>query len=1079
MEIDSPIEIINKTIKDSSFLKNPIQLNDNNLNLYLFDYTKEINIIISHCIQKLKLTSIIDKNIGKNYYPFHKQNENLNDFIQNTSLKNFIYFIETTTDIDFTKYQDYYDKYDNLIFKIKDNDIIIYMLFSKLEDIKNQPSFLTITNTNKTTKSNIDIIKKLTKYFPQFDKFNIKISDSQFDYLFSFIQYLLHDNNYYYIIDYLIIIASVLFPLDKERKDFVLQFLMNMINHNHSKEYKDILDKLNNNNNNKPLDLNYIYPQKENDMKNFVNDIIKNIFPKEPLWNVLFDIDYLSKIYNQNNNKKYIPVYEFLSDSIFNTTIMKDFNNFPSEILINNITNKLNESGYKSDIQKVERIILKTNKIIKKQNKNEEIVRANRAIETRSTIIFASLKSFEKIIESEPEEIPKIEPVIQTNYLIIDENDKMVIDLINSIEEPNQNIIFTPTIKESSLAKTKEKNIDEILKQTREESENDLKRFQDKAARLNKLYQQEQEKSKQLVIIQPTFNANTQKHDLNEDSLSNIFEPKIKREIFRLLNKNFLHSQINQQSPSYILNNEYKMNDIEKNMLTDRNIMTKNYYFKDLPKQISNTYSKPLIFNVELKGEFKEKTGYFKNLLFQSQNSDEEVVLLLKAINLKYTFKKDRTNQIIALENSEIKSNNLTSSRIEVLINYYLLILLLGFDKIISINFNLCIDWWIFPMTQFVNFMRQNNFIMLQPNTSTNYISDKFGEENTPFQCILMEFAEIALIDYIIEISNNLNIQDGWISFYSVLFQIFHALETSYYITSFYHRDLHIENIRVKKYKAFQGKDLYYKRFRTKNIYQIKNDQERIIKIIDFGLSMIKSRFTDDFFDNPSSDDKLLSEKSQIHRIYNQYDINNYYLDRKRDVRKIILFIFQRLDNKNFQNFRTSNRWDQLSQFIKTVTGWEEWKKIYDNIDLRNNEIKMKLTAIKNRNLINNQDIYFRNLDNEWKNIQKLYKMYYNHKELINIIDLDFEKDLLRYEYQKGDDQVRKEFITAMSKFYMFNFIMSPISDSYGLSATSAINDYEKIKDIFGSLTFQEDNYDITNKICLSDLDDSMILERH
>ena len=209
----------------------------------------------------------------------------------------------------------------------------------------------------------------------------------------------------------------------------------------------------------------------------------------------------------------------------------------------------------------------------------------------------------------------------------------------------------------------------------------------------------------------------------------------------------------------------------------------------------------------------KTKNPLIYNLLLSQNPKNEVINLVSKCVFIPafnyYGIDPERSQRILDETYNEIK------------ISYYLRILYLGFQKILSPNFIISVDW----------FIASSNII--SPKTlisSPNYI---YKNEN--YQFVLSEKYDFEITHFIYKIENQFLFQN----LLSIIFQTFHGIETAYKVTGFISNDLHPGNIGIKKVDFFKWKDLIYKRFESKKKYRIPSNlhQGFIVKIFDFGRS--------------------------------------------------------------------------------------------------------------------------------------------------------------------------------------------------------------------------------------------------
>ena len=205
--------------------------------------------------------------------------------------------------------------------------------------------------------------------------------------------------------------------------------------------------------------------------------------------------------------------------------------------------------------------------------------------------------------------------------------------------------------------------------------------------------------------------------------------------------------------------------------------------------------------------QLKNKIALYDDLF---TNNNKDVYAILKATTLPTL-------------NTIVRDNIMN----EIIVAYYLRLLIFSKDVILSPNFTISYDWFcVAPDT--------NKFTKKGKGDISN-----FPTFNKAMLFNIQEYGgEITLLDYI---KKKLIDEDNPIQLLiDILFEVGHAIETADLFTGFQSNDLHLGNITLKKFNTY-GKNCYYKRYVNNKpiIYKIQRLNSFIVKIIDYGKSNI------------------------------------------------------------------------------------------------------------------------------------------------------------------------------------------------------------------------------------------------
>lgn len=820
-----------------------------------------------------------------------KQLKYLNEYIMINEIENKIIFLQIINQ-DYKELKDCFLKgYEYIILLLIrfEKGVPFYIIFKKINneyhqffldcEIKNetlfcieQSSINSLNNLNNNFLKDFKINNPDIRFSLQYNGINLNFNAKLFiiNNLIKAIEN--PDGGYYYIINFLIYIIIIL-DTNTFNNDLFQYFFLKFItyrdenssiikndslyNHFKTKIVKyfelnknsiisdeDDIDILLNNINNKNYYTSFLYELFDNKVPLYYR------LPKN-LWYFLMDINLKNIEINFEQKSDSIT-----NDSIYNTIL---FNNKPinkNEIKDKSIeiNNNINFKEIKKTIE-IPIVLTPTYFLNYKQNTDYEkrLLKRQRSEKSEKEQLNENPPKKQKQQEQEPQKLINRPFFIDSKE---QKNENKVFYVISSSSSPVQSMDIDKTEKEEEEKKESinlvhySKNRIIIINDSDSEFEN-FKVIEDK--NIEKDLDKNNKKKEVFLTNKPEV---LKKNVINEITIKS----SSKQQQPIIIQKN-IKEFINYQSKIFINTNKEELRDlfnrIDKFSLAIKtqhfNLNTSlNQFFKEssnvedfrkiysfpdnldnLLKNVESHSSMSFIFNMELKkSNITSSVQYLYKLLMFNSN-DNHIKFVSKTFNLN-KFYNYRTHSIVTLNDNSKEKIEIFN---EIRIAYFLRILWIGFENILSPNFMIIFDWCklkLFDDNPKIGLFQKILF------------KEKAVPKDDYFEFIICENIEFESKDFLQKfIINNHPFPLKLKILKIIIFQILHALETAYLTTGFVSNDLHLGNVMIKRVDDIKHKDFIYKRYKHSEKYyhlQEQIHQGYLVKIIDFGRSKIIPR---------------------------------------------------------------------------------------------------------------------------------------------------------------------------------------------------------------------------------------------
>jgi hypothetical protein len=261
----------------------------------------------------------------------------------------------------------------------------------------------------------------------------------------------------------------------------------------------------------------------------------------------------------------------------------------------------------------------------------------------------------------------------------------------------------------------------------------------------------------------------------------------------------------------------------------------------------------------------------------------------------------------------------------EILIAYFLNKLVYSHRHVLSIHFMILIDWFIVRGETLLPF---NSPLLTTTTTKeTTPFFNMFDDRQRLYQAIILEKADITLKEYLRK-NPMLNVLK------TVLFEIFQAMEVTWFTNEHIHHDLKLDNIMMKKmdccYSQMKDKNFLYRRVNCdKHWYKLDKDviRNHIAKIIDFGRNRMYIPSTPYSYEEKQPD-ILLELYCFDHCGYSIRDVANRHID----VYNLLLSILGLSHEVYWSNFLMDERSDEFFQFCNDIIPFDVMNNFIDNM---------------------------------------------------------------------------------------------------------------------------------------------------